>query len=261
LRPAAKSSQGETAASPVPASGAREACRPRVPPHGGLPSHRAPPSRLTRRANAVPSTPGRLMRVLRTSPPPPPLSVRRCAPRRRQKVQREGELEKGKKKPRTCRGFCMSGAGCLGAHAVPAVRAGADWRPLLGGRPLANLRVIRRMPSGVASFFRALPCDTTIVSTTVLSGRCFTSFRLMNRPVTASRATFFLAVCGVFAMVLAPLSKLAFTGDTWILGALSVREAHRFTGGLPRTDWQHRISRMRSVVPQDGEHHYTNDRN
>jgi hypothetical protein len=124
----------------------------------------------------------------------------------------ENSLGKEKAKPQLLRwGFCVSGAGCLGAfrswkHAVPAARAGADWRPLEpAGRPLANSRAIRRRPSGVAYFFRALLFDTTIVSTMVLSGRCFTSFRLMNRPVTASRATFFPAVCGFFAMVLAPL--------------------------------------------------------
>ena len=137
---------------------------------------------------------------------------------------------------------------------------GKDKAPDVPGL-FANVRGIRRRPSGVAYVCRALPFDTTIVSTTVLSGRCVTSFRLMNRPVSASRATVFPAVCGVFAMVLAPLSKVAFTGDTWILGALSVRAAHRFTGGLPRTDGQPRISRMRSVGPRDGEHHPTHDRN
>jgi hypothetical protein len=101
---------------------------------------------------------------------------------------------------------------------------------LLGRRPRG------RRPSGAAYFFRALPFETTIVSTTVLSGRCFTSFRLMNRPVAASRATVFPAVCRFFTIVLAPFFEVVSTYDALILGALSVRAAHRFTGSLPIPD-------------------------
>jgi hypothetical protein len=174
---------------------------------------------------------------------PPHLSMRRCANgyRRfseRRKLARERKGTAPAVEPRLLceRGRVPGGIPVLKA-CHPCCAGWTDWRPLgLGGRPLANSRASRRRPSGVAYVFRALPFDTTIVSTTVLSGRCFTSFRLMNRPVTASRATFFPTVCGFFAMVLAPLSKFAFPGDTLILGALSVRAAHHLTGGLPRMD-------------------------
>ena len=111
-------------------------------------------------------------------------------------------------------------------------RAGVG-RGLVPRRPAAaraGTAAVRRRPSGDVYFFPALPVGTTTISSTVVAGRRFTSLRVMNRPVTASRATFFPTVWGFLAIVLAPLSKWTWTGNALLREALSVRGARGVSG-------------------------------